>query len=246
MLMSVVSQLLNDHFPAKAAMRLRAVKNRRDLFGLYAPAELLTGLVPNGSIAVDAGAAHGLYAYFIAKRASVVHAFEPNPHMFARLDAGAGRKIVTHAVALSDRTGLATLHVPPAGFGEASLHQHPERGDELMTVEVETRTLDSFRLHGVGLLKADVEGHEMSLLRGGETTLRACMPTLFLELEERHTPGILGETRAFLKGLGYRSEHYLQHGRMRPMNEFDLERDQLAKSDEPSSPDYACNFLFRR
>ena len=231
--------------PARSAMRLRAAKNRKDLFGLYAPARLFSDLVPRGSVAVDAGAAHGLYTHFMAKRAAVVHAFEPNPHMYRRLDQGAGRKIIRHHMALSDRAGWATLHVPPAGFGEASLHEHPERGAELMQVDVETRTLDSFDLHGVGFLKVDVEGHELPLLRGALKTLRSQKPGVFIELEERHAPGALDQARDLFGQLGYTSMHFLYRGAFQPIADFDLERHQLGQVHAVSSPDYVCNFLFR-
>src|SRR5881392_2714970 len=73
---------------------------------------VLAKLVPRGGTAVDIGANQGFYAYALADIADRVVAFEPNPDyaFFARWMLR-GRAEV-HALALSDKPGRGTLHVP--------------------------------------------------------------------------------------------------------------------------------------
>jgi hypothetical protein len=59
------------------------------------------------------------------------------------------------------------------------------------TVPVDCKTLDAWRaergLAAVDLFKVDVEGHEMSLLRGAPETLKASRH-LFIEVKSEHLP----------------------------------------------------------
>ncbi|MCD4527411.1 FkbM family methyltransferase [Nocardioides sp. cx-173] len=240
--MTPVTSSLKRILSPKVAMRLRAEKNRRDLFGLHAPARVLADLVPRDQVAVDAGANAGLYTYWIATSASHVHAFEPQPAIFDRLKASAPSNVTAHRVALSDTPGTATLHVPETGNGEASLHALG--GGRLTTeVTVELRTLDSYNLDDIGFLKVDVEGHEEELLRGAAETIRRHQPVLFMEIEERHNPGGIERIVKQLSGWGYRRIAYMQAGRILPFDSFDIARDQTAI--DPASSEYANNFVFR-
>ena len=70
-------------------------------------------------------------------------------------------------------------------------------------------TLDTFcaeRSLKPEVIKIDVEGSELSVLRGAHQTLEACGPTIFLSVHPRHL-GLLGETTealgALIEGLGY-------------------------------------------
>ena len=82
------------------------------------------------------------------------------------------------------------------------------------TVQVETRTLDSFHLENVGFLKIDVEGHELAVLRGARGTLAAndYPPILFESWRpDREQEGIPAvklreELFSFMQGLGYKLE----------------------------------------
>lgn len=224
------------------AMRLRAAKNRRDLFGLHAPTRLLRDLVPPGRPAVDAGANIGLYSHVIALRASVVHAFEPNPQVFPRLAAMAGPRIRPYAHALSDAEGRAKLSVPQGSAGEASLHKASATGE---MYEVECMTLDSLGLDDLGFMKVDVEGHESAVLSGAEQTLLRYRPVLFIELEERHAPGAVERVAGWLMDVAdYRRSAFLLGGRLVPLAEYDPLRHQRQHADEPSSPLYVSNFVF--
>lgn len=216
--------------------------NRRALSGFYAPGSALSSLVPAGKIAIDAGANVGNYAYWIARSASEVVAFEPQPALANRLAASGIPRLTVHNCALSDDSGIAELHIPPPSHqGEASLTQLDAAAS---VVKVPLATLDSFNLSDIGFFKIDVEGHEEPLLHGAEETLRRSSAVIFIEIEERHNPGGLSRIIKWLANLGYTDVHFRQHGSMHQIDGFDVERDQLQQ--QPRTAAYANNFLFSR
>ena len=93
-------------------------------------------------------------------------------HLAAELDAQrlAGDRIQVSPIALSDRSGTATLRVPRhrrGGFSNqgASLSD-VKVADDFMGVEIEAKRLDDLGLSDTGFIKIDVEGHEFQALAG--------------------------------------------------------------------------------
>ncbi len=101
-----------------------------------------------------------------------LHACEPSAHTAQVLaDALAGTTAKVHRVALSDRTGTATLRVVAPGAGTNSLHGTTGSREEVPTVRLD----DLARTEGmtrVDLLKIDTEGHDLAVLRGATELLR--------------------------------------------------------------------------
>jgi FkbM family methyltransferase len=228
------------YLPPRVELAIRAARSKPKLAGFYAPGKELSALVPAGKLAVDAGANVGLYSYWIARSASEVVAFEPQPALARRLTMNGIRKLTVHNVALSDAEGVAELNVPRV-HGEASLRTLDVPVD---TIRVPLRTLDSFELSDIGFIKIDVEGYEEPLLRGAEQTLRRSSPAVYIEVEERHNPGGLSRIVEWFAALGYTDVKFRQHGAMHPYAKFDIERDQLHQ--QPRTSAYANNFLFAR
>ena len=144
--------------------------------GVYdlAVCETLFRLMPAGGAAIDAGANVGVLATLLAARAGPtgrVECFEPHPLLVPRLRDNVGPHVAVHAVALSDRAGVARLTVPPefaTNEGLARLADGPT-GDGF---DVPTATLDGlFPGDRFDVLKLDVEGHEAAVLRGASALL---------------------------------------------------------------------------
>ena len=71
-------------------------------------------------------------------------------------------------------------------------------------VEVTTERLDDVSFgRPPRLLKIDVEGQELEVLRGAERMLRDAAPVVLVEVEQRHRDGDVQEVFDYLASLGY-------------------------------------------
>ena len=113
-----------------------------------------------------------------------------------------------HAVALSDHEGEATFNVVPGDAGFSSLETLNDLPDglQVVPVTVPVKTLDSLIPAGspkVSLLKIDVEGTEIAMLKGSAELLDRDKPTILFE-HLTTTPGT-DELHTLLTGRhGYR------------------------------------------
>lgn len=126
---------------------------------------------------LDVGANLGVYSLRMAScmRKDRIYAFEPIPrirNLFSRSAFlnGFTDRITTYPFAVSDKDGIATLNVPGEHAGGASL-EASGAGTNGFSVEVK-RIDDLFPDDFVcGLVKLDVEGHELHALRGMRSIL---------------------------------------------------------------------------
>jgi FkbM family methyltransferase len=179
---------------------------------------LLSSVAPD--LVLDVGANRGQFS--LVARAThpqtPIHAFEPQPG-----EAAIYRKlmahrpgIVLHELALGDQPGEADLHISrrrdsssllPIGDLQAKLFPATE---EVGTHRVKVVTLDSLKAHWSTarriLLKLDVQGFELAVLRGAPDTLCQCA---YVYAECSQVPLYTGqalypEVVAFLAGYGFR------------------------------------------
>jgi len=192
--------------------------------------ELLDVLCDRERTGIDVGAKVGMYTYRIRANSSDVIAFEPIPlfhNMLKKVFDGKRGRI--EPVAVSNRPGKAVLRMPfdhtgDAQFGRSTIdtanpltHEVVARTEEL---EVETRTIDCYKLPRVGFIKIDVEGHEVSVLEGATETIAANTPNLLIECNDDHQPDGRAKLAAWLAAHEY--EGFFVHERsVKPMNEYD-------------------------
>jgi FkbM family methyltransferase len=149
---------------------------RRRAEGTYEPAKVaaLQRLLEPGMTFVDVGSNKGDFALIAARAMNDeghVIAFEPSPEncgwIRKSIELNGYRSIELHELAMSDANGRERLYL-----GERS-GWHSLVGDaERESIEVETRTLDSaLGATPPDVLKVDVEGAELRVLRGAEGTL---------------------------------------------------------------------------
>jgi FkbM family methyltransferase len=171
-------------------------------------------LVP-GKLFVDVGAHVGSYALQYAELGYQVHAFEAQRETFYRLAMGIltndlTDRVQAHHVALGDGSSnfVELRAISRDGGGSSTLdlstHQEP-----LSVERVESRTLDSFGLKNVGLIKLDVEGAELAVLIGALQTLKdSGFPKVIFESWRASRMPEAAKLRAdlfsFLEQLGYR------------------------------------------
>jgi FkbM family methyltransferase len=206
---------------------------------------LLPDLVDPKRAAVDVGANRGVWTHQMAALCPRVYAFEPNPKMFAILDAARPSNAEARQIALSDRTGMASLKVPRSARGfsnqHASLETNWAGAREFGVVEVATARLDELGLEPVGFIKIDVEGHESAVIAGAAGLIARDRPTLLVELEERHSDRSIEASIAQVEALGY-DVFVFKNGAQRPIGEFDP---QVDHRDAVETPAYIFNFIFK-
>lgn len=153
------------------------------------------GFEPRGQV-VDVGAQYGDYALLCAKSYGAdVEAFEPLPTNFQVLQENVREnhlqdKIHSHLQAVGLASGRTDLHFT----GDMA------RLDGKDSTPTEVVALDDLGLHP-SILKVDVEGMEMDVLRGARTTIDRNGPKLIVET---HSKALRVSVDAFLQGLGYR------------------------------------------
>lgn len=148
---------------------------------------VLERLIKPDATIIDVGANIGMTA--MMARSAIRHcrvlAVEPSPRAYAALNAtvrenGANAEIQTLNIAASDQNG--SMPFAEAQFLAGSHLSNISTGD---TVLVETRRLDDivadFGPAKIDLIKIDVEGFELEVLKGMADTQRRFRPLVYLE-----------------------------------------------------------------
>jgi FkbM family methyltransferase len=139
-----------------------------------------------GACIWDVGANVGYYTKLFSERVGSlgrVYAFEPVPATISRLATAAGglNNVLIRPVALSDHNGYATID--PGHEDRLETARIEEGG----AVSIELQTGDNLVSTGAArlpsMIKIDVEGHELEVLRGMRQILRAgILRDIFIEV----------------------------------------------------------------
>ena len=189
--------------------------------GYHSPeVDLLPRLLGPESVFIDLGANQGEFTV-VAARCAVrgrVIAVEPAPtlreNLAVNLRLNGLENVTIVPSAISDSAGVMPLFVDERileGYhneGTASLWAGGVRGRTVGEVEVETldAAVERLAVSRIDLIKIDVEGAELAVLRGGRRSLQRFWPVMLIELSEENF-NIAGYTTAELLselgGLGY-------------------------------------------
>ena len=161
----------------------------------------------DGTDILDIGANIG-YNSLMFSDYGPVYSFEPLFHKIVSLNTENNKlKHEIHVIpkALSDKNESIKIYIPKKiektglrNYGGASMHNTEDFDRDTETV-VECVKLDDV-YHGVpSIIKIDVEGHELHVLKGAEGIIKKFMPTLLVELFDFEN----NEAAKYLKSLGY-------------------------------------------
>lgn len=163
--------------------------------------------VKDRSLAIDGGAHVGTWTRQLSAFFDRVLAIEPSPDTFEALSSNvqtfACQNVELYQAALGSRTGFVSM-APLEGKAEALKNtgaRFVQPGGEIPLIRI-----DDWKLERCGFLKLDIEGSEVSALRGAADTLLRCRPIVLFEDkglwrrygEARNAPQLL------LQRLGYR------------------------------------------
>ena len=162
--------------------------------------EVLARELTPGSIFWDVGAHAGFFTLLgsrLVGDAGRVHAFEPMPDNRSRLERAielnGARNVTVHAYALAGHSGDAVLY----DRGASTMWTLAGGDGDAAGPPIACRTLDE--LDGVldlpDVLKIDVEGLEVEVLRGGMSFLERHRPAVLVEIM---SDDAAAETRALL------------------------------------------------
>jgi FkbM family methyltransferase len=155
----------------------------RPLYAAYkaytdrAERELLRKVLSPGAVVVDAGANIGIYSQFLSRCVGangVVHAFEPSPENFERLQAATCKLANVHAsqAAVGEHSGKSELYV--SDKLNVDHRTYSAEGSSRRTVPIEMVALDDYFKPGkrVDLIKIDIQGYEVHALWGAKRILK--------------------------------------------------------------------------
>jgi len=178
-------------------------------------------LLPVGGRFVDLGANVGFWTLPAARRAGPsghVVAFEPNPWAADRLERNrrlnddgtlASIELVRKAVGAEQGELELVSDDLEAGASQATLHGSAVVGATRGSVAVEVTTLDDTLTSEVDILKMDVQGHELEVLRGARELFETSPPRhLVVEIQGDLLAAAGGSSEqlvARLEELGYRA-----------------------------------------
>lgn len=167
-----------QHLQAWMAQKNTRVDGR--LTYQYAKYEAALRFCTKRRVAVDVGAHCGLWSFWMARDFETLHAFEPKPEHVECWQANmSGRTNATiYNVALGSEEREVGLETGPSSSGDT--------GVVLDGVGVPMRTLDSYDLWAVDLIKVDCEGFEVFVLEGATEMLLRCRPTVIVEQKPGH------------------------------------------------------------
>jgi FkbM family methyltransferase len=170
-------------------------------------------------IFLDIGANLGFYSIILGKLFEknglnyTVISIEPSPREFDRLkkniEVNNLKNVILKDIAISDFNGKSKFFITKNKTGLSSLEKPEE--DQSLQILVKTMKLDDFlkeiKIEKVDIMKIDVEGAELKVLKGGAETLKKYKPLLMIEVSDKRTWKFNYKAQDilnFLKNNGYK------------------------------------------
>lgn len=163
-----------------------------DIYGEWCEAELacLGQILKSDDVVIDVGANIGTHTIFFSKivaAGGMVYAFEPQRIIFEFLCANLALNGLMNVIPMQAGAGdlLGEIIIPvldpsvTQNFAALNIEGHSVGNP------VKVLPLDALELKRCNLIKIDVEGMELKVLRGAEKTIRTCKPFLFVENNTR-------------------------------------------------------------
>ena len=204
----------------------------------------IENLVTNKQRFLDIGANIGIYSYYFRKKFKFINSFEPLKEVSYGLKALNLKNIEIHNIAISNKKGKLTLHIPLlSGYPSSGLASLEKRNSICQDRKVNVETIDSFAFNDVGLIKIDVEGHESSVLKGAIKTINRCKPIILVEIEQRHNKRSIQEVFSEFLDIDY-DGFFLIKNKLTSISEFVYIKHQKNYLDDSSNNIYINNFIF--
>jgi FkbM family methyltransferase len=169
--------------------------------GNFEPAEIsfVSRFLKPGMMVLDVGAHHGMYSLLASKRVGPlgkVFAFEPSPRerkaLILHLRLNSCNNVSVQPLAVGERNYSTEFFVADANDAGCNSLRHPGIDTGLTQIAVQVARLDDWileqKIGGVDFIKLDVEGGELSVLRGATKLLSGGLrPVILAEVQDVRT-----------------------------------------------------------
>ena len=158
-------------------------------------------------VALDIGANIGNHSLHFSERFSHIMAYEPHPITYKLLEANTMTvtNIETFNIALSDKSGTATMSYSKENMGGATLLAH-ETSPNTKTITARVSTLDKAvaDIGDISMIKIDVEGLENNVLLGGKKFFASgARPVILFEQNKAQIDRKTSPTIETLRAMDY-------------------------------------------
>jgi FkbM family methyltransferase len=167
-----------------------------------------------GWVVFDIGANVGVVSVLQAQRDAQVYAFEPNPDCYRRLlknitANGLEDKIRPFNLAVGNLAGIGEMQVEKGGTTAGTVRAGGDGNPSAAQVSITTldQIVPALSISQIDLLKIDVEGAEVDVLRGAGHTLVLTKRIML----EYHSRALLKQVEAILKPYGFVREVLVEY-----------------------------------
>lgn len=211
------------------------VQNNLFIYGYYEKNETDYWLkrTEKAKTIIDIGANVGYYSLIASKNIQqnkgTIYAFEPVSKNFARLNENILLNkidcIICYKKAVSNENASIKINVGnDQNWGMSSINSHNHLSSESEIVQCET--LDSFcksvNISRVDLIKIDVEGAELNVLKGMQKIIEIYKPEIMIEVSDQHLNKQNVSSQDvfnFFWERGYKSYQIIRNGKLQLINE---------------------------
>jgi len=196
---------------------------------------LLDRLLEPDMVFIDVGANHGEFTVFAAKRLTKgqVIAFEPVSSLSQKLQQNIHINNFTNIKliqkGLSNKNFQSTIYTREKNFEDGTKHEglptlYPTQTRSKKFEIIECTYLDNFveskNISRIDVIKIDVEGSELAVLKGARETIIRFKPVILMEVNEETSQAAGYASKAlldYLSEMDYRFEDILYDGSTQPI-----------------------------
>lgn len=162
----------------------------------------------NNTVAIDVGANIGNHSVFLQSFvAEHIICVEPNPNTLPTLKKNLDNNIRNYTIyenGLGETSGRGNISLPDGATNNIGMAQLIPGSGEIEIITLDYMVADWQNKHNnhdpILLIKVDVEGMELSVLKGAIKTINKYKPELFLEAASRPE---LKQLKSYLKSIDY-------------------------------------------
>ena len=229
------------YLPFRLYHRIRCFK-----YAKYRSPELslISNLVKSTQNSIDIGANLGLFTFFMSRASRHVFAFEPNPYPLENLKGLVDSNVTVLPIALGNNDGPVEIKIPHhrKGWSSNGASLASKEINDGKIINIQCRKLDSLNIENIGLIKIDVEGFEIEVIRGAKDTILKNKPVMIIENEIVHTKDT-NELFTIMNEFGYDKYICNPIGKLEKIGNFSVEENQK-NAIRNLDINYIQNFIF--